>query len=70
MSPMLRLSTAFLVGVGVVVTLACSAGLPQSDASARVQDKIKQVEETLPMWVKSGGNPRRLEPSRRSRRVT
>ncbi|MEO5742289.1 MAG: hypothetical protein ABIS29_17010 [Vicinamibacterales bacterium] len=60
---MLRLSTSFLLGVGALVTVTCSAATsPRSDAGARVQEKVTQVQETLPKWAASGGNPRLLEP--------
>src|SRR3954471_2948964 len=58
---MLRLSTVFLVAVGVFVALTSSSA-QQSDVRTRIQQKQKQVEAAFPKWVQSGGNPRRLEP--------
>jgi WD40-like Beta Propeller Repeat len=61
-SQILRVLTAVLVCVGVLFAVTCSAALPQSDTRARVQEKVRQVQETFPKWVKAGGNQRRLEP--------
>ncbi len=59
---MIRRSIWLFLGVGILVASGCSAATHQSDVHKRVQNKVKQVEETFPKWVESGGNPRRLEP--------
>jgi hypothetical protein len=46
----------------VLAGVDCASALPQSDNRARLQQKVKQVEEIFPKWVKGGGNQRRLEP--------
>jgi hypothetical protein len=46
----------------VLLGATYSVATPQSDARARVQQKVKQVQDTFPKWVAAGGNQRLLEP--------
>ena len=56
-----RRLTVFFVCMGAIVAVTCSAATLQSDARARVEQKVKEVQDTVPKWVEAGGDPRRLE---------